>query len=213
LLSILSKEARPLSFIELCEMLNATSDDNKIGIQRRLRAMEREGQVQFTRDKKYQIQNQAHLIRGKVIGHRDGFGFLKHSDTEKDYFISAGQMASLFHDDEVEGTLGQSDRKGRTEFRVNRVITPRREAIVGRFFNEQGVGYVIPDDNRISHEIMVPKEHNHGARQGHVVVVEITQRPRRQMNAVGKITEVLGEHMAPGMELSLIHISEPTRPY
>ncbi len=201
LLEILSSAEKPLSFLEICNVVNASEEDARIGIQRRLRAMEREGQVAFTRDKKYQIQKAEELIRGRVIGHRDGFGFLKHSDTEKDLFIHQGQMQTLLHDDIVEGVMGGADRRGRAEFRPNRVIEPRKEPIVGRFFMEEGVSIVIPDDNRITHEIMIPPENRNGARQGHVVVVDITQRPRRQVNAIGKIVEVLGEHMAPGMEI------------
>jgi ribonuclease R len=205
LLSMLTQHANEntggLSYAEICQTLNAKDEQSRIGIQRRLRAMEREGQVLFNRQKKYEVQKQSELVRGRVIGHRDGFGFLKHSDTEKDLFIPIGQMSALIHGDVVEGTLGNTDRKGRTEFRANRVLEPRAEAIVGRYFSEQGVGMVVPDDNRICHEIMIPKEHNQGARQGQVVVVEIIQRPRRNMNASGKITEILGEHMAPGMEI------------
>lgn len=205
LLSMLSEHASQheggLSYAEICQALHAKDEDSRIGIQRRLRAMEREGQVLFNRQKKYEVQKQSELVRGRVIGHRDGFGFLKHSATEKDLFITIGQMSALIHDDIVEGTLGSTDRKGRTEFRVNRVLEPRTDAIVGRFFSEQGVGMVVPDDNRICHEIMIPKAHNLGARQGQVVVVVIIQRPRRNMNASGKITEILGEHMAPGMEI------------
>lgn len=201
LLSLLSKQAKPLSFIEICHLLNAEEESIRIGIQRRLRAMEREGQLLFNRNKKYEIQKQSELVRGRVIGHRDGFGFLKHSETEKDYFIPIGQMSMLLHDDVVEGTTGNTDRRGRTEFRFNQVIEARKEAIVGRYFTEQGVSLVIPDDNRICHEIIIPKEHVNGARQGHVVVVEIIQRPRRKVNPTGKITEVLGDHMAPGMEI------------
>jgi ribonuclease R len=201
LLSILKNSKDPLSFLEICQTVNAKDESNRIGIQRRLRAMEREGQIAFTREKKYQVQKQAELVRGTVIGHRDGFGFLKHSPTEKDYFIPIHQMSTVIHGDVVEGTVDGQDRRGRTEFRVNRVIEPRADAIVGRYYVEEGVGMVVPDDNRICHEIMIPTEHNKGARQGNVVVVEITQRPRRHVNAIGAVTEVLGEHMAPGMEI------------
>lgn len=201
LLEILVKHGKPLSFLDICEHLNLKNEDSRIGIQRRLRAMEREGQVLFNRDKKYEVQQQAELIQGRVIGHRDGFGFLKHSDTEKDYFIPHHQMTTLIHGDIVEGRSEGADRRGRAEFRVNQVIEPREEPIVGRYYIENGVGMVVPDDNRICHEIMIAKEHNMGARQGNVVVVDITQRPRRRLSAIGKIVEVLGEHMAPGMEI------------
>ncbi|GBL03928.1 ribonuclease R [Glaciecola sp. KUL10] len=203
LLQTLANASKALSFLEICELVSAHDEDSRIGIQRRLRAMEREGQVKFTREKKYIVQKQDELVRGRVIGHREGYGFLKHSEIEKDYFIHQAQMQALLHDDIVEGTVGHPDRRGRTEFRINRVIDPRKEPIVGRFYNEQGVGLVIPDDNRICHEIIIPPESINGARQGSVVVVDIHQRPNRRKNAVGRITEVLGEHMAPGMEIEM----------
>ncbi|MFC4700748.1 ribonuclease R [Glaciecola siphonariae] len=201
LLSILKAQGEALSFLDICQIVKAKDEDSRVGIQRRLRAMEREGQIAFNRDKKYEVQKQAELIRGRVIGHRDGFGFLKHSLTEKDFFIPIHQMATVMHGDMVEGTVDGQDRRGRTEFRVNRVIEPRVDPIVGRYYTENGLGMVIPDDNRICHEIMIADEHNMDARQGNVVVVEIIQRPRRRVSAIGKITEVLGEHMAPGMEI------------
>ena len=45
LMSLLKEEDRPMSFLEICTAVNAEEEDARIGIQRRLRAMEREGQV------------------------------------------------------------------------------------------------------------------------------------------------------------------------
>ena len=203
LMSVLKKEGKPLSFLEICELVNAIDDDDRIGIQRRLRAMEREGQVQFTRQKKYILQNQDELFRGRVIGHRDGYGFLRPEDNSGDLFISAGQMKLFMHDDIVEARVSGTDRRGRKEAFITQVVEPRSEPIVGRYFVEHGFGMVVPDDSRLQHEIVIPPEHTHGARMGQIVVVELTQRPRRKMSPVGKIVEVLGEHMAPGMEIEM----------
>ncbi len=41
------------------------------------------------------------------------------------------------------------------------------------------------------------------ARHGQIVLAEVTQRPSKRVNAVGKVIEVLGEHMAPGMEIEV----------
>lgn len=203
LLETLKKYGKPMSFMDICHSVNALDEDSRIGIQRRLRAMEREGQIQFTKQKRYAVLQQEQLFRGRVIGHRDGYGFLRPEDKSGDLFISAGQMQNVLHDDFVEARESGTDRRGKREAFINQVIEPRKEPIVGRYFTEQGMGVVIPDDSRINHEIIIPPEHTHGARQGHVVVVEITQRPRRRVNPVGRIVEVLGEHMAPGMEIEM----------
>lgn len=203
LLQIMQKEKKPLSFLEICERVNAFDEDSRVGIQRRLRAMEREGQVIFNRQKKYGLADKMELIKGRVIGHRDGFGFLKRDDGQKDLFIHQGQMHSLLHDDIVLVKESGTDNRGRREARIARIIEPRAEPIVGRYFLENGIGIVIPDDSRICHEIIIPPEKENGARQGHIVVVEVTQRPRKRVNPIGRIIEVLGEHMAPGMEIEM----------
>ncbi|MGJ8682043.1 ribonuclease R [Paraglaciecola sp.] len=203
LLELLEQAKQPLSFLDFCQTLNAKDEDSRIGIQRRLRAMEREGQIEFTREKKYAKLKVDELLKGQVIGHRDGFGFLKRVDGEKDLFIHQAQMAAVLHGDIVLAKESGTDNRGRREARIAKIVEPRTEPIVGRYFFENNVGVVIPDDSRINHEIMIPKEQSNGARQGHIVVVEIVQRPRRRVNAIGKIVEVLGEHMAPGMEIDM----------
>ena len=203
LLQVMEREKSPLSFLEICQLVNANDEDSRVGIQRRLRAMERESQIEFTRQKKYAVAEKIELIQGRVIGHRDGFGFLKRDDGEKDLFIHQAQMQTLLHDDIVLVKESGTDNRGRREARIVKVLEPRTEPVVGRYFVENGVSVVIPDDSRISHEFMIPPEHVNGARQGHVVVVDIVQRPRKRVNPIGKIKEVLGEHMAPGMEIEM----------
>ncbi|MCY7296923.1 ribonuclease R [Alteromonas sp. a30] len=203
ILKTIEKYKTPLTLLEICHLVNAYDEDDRVAIQRRLRAMEREGQVVFNRHKRYEIGKPEELLRGKVIGHRDGFGFLQLEGGGKDLYISAPQMQTLLHGDFVSAKESLNEYKGKKEAKILGVITPREEPIVGRFFSENGVALVIPDDSRIHHEILIPPEHTKGARQGHVVVVEIIQRPKRRANAIGKITEVLGEHMAPGMEIEM----------
>ncbi|MBU2977255.1 ribonuclease R [Alteromonas sp. C1M14] len=203
LMSVMKEQEKPLSFLEICSLVNATDEESRIGIQRRLRAMERQGQIQFNKQKKYALQNRDELIRGRVIGHRDGFGFLRPEDNSGDLYITAGQMNLFMHDDIVEARESGTDRRGRREAFINQVIEPRSEPIVGRYFIENGMAVVVPDDSRLQHEIIIPAEATKGARMGQVVVVEITQRPRRRVSPVGKIIEILGEHMAPGMEIEM----------
>lgn len=203
LLATLKQAGEPLSFIDICHTVGANDESSRIGIQRRLRAMEREGQIQFTKQKRYALLPKEEIIRGRIIGHRDGFGFLRPEGEGSDLYISAGQMQLFMHGDIVEARESGTDWKGRREAYINQVVQPRSEPIVGRYFTEQGFGMVVPDDNRLQHEIVIPPEHARGARQGNVVVVELTQRPRRRVNPVGRIVEVLGEHMAPGMEIEM----------
>ncbi|WDD98202.1 ribonuclease R [Thalassomonas actiniarum] len=204
LLSIIEKAPSPYTFNALCKALNYHQDEQQIGLKRRLRAMENSGQLFFNKFKQYVLAPKDSVLTGKVIGHRDGYGFFAPDSGGKDYYISSHEMQRVFHGDIVEAILIERlDKKGRKEVRILNVVEPRKAGIVGRFFVEHNIACVVPDDARIKQDILISPDEKHGARHGQMVVVDIIQRPTRRANAVGKVVEVLGEHMAPGMEIEI----------
>src|SRR3712207_892336 len=108
-------------------------------------------------------------------------------------------MQREMHGDFVLAQPSGFDRKGRQEVRIVRVLESRKKEIVGRFFLEDGIGYVVPDDSRIGRDILVPNESRKGARMGQVVVVALRPRTASFSAPVGDIIEILGENMAKGM--------------
>ncbi|AOV98112.1 ribonuclease R [Edwardsiella hoshinae] len=199
----LAKREKPVSREELAQELALTSDDDLEALRRRLRAMERDGQLIFTRRQCYALPERLDLIKGTVIGHRDGFGFLRAEGQKEDLYLSPEQMKMCMHGDVILAQVTGSDRRGRKEVRVVRVLEPRAGLIVGRYFTDAGTGFVVPDDGRLSFDILIPAESIAGARMGYVVVVELTQRPTRRTKAVGKIVEVLGDNMGTGMAVDI----------
>jgi len=180
--------------------------------------METAGQIVFNKFKQYSVAPKNHVLTGTVIGHRDGYGFFAPDapageKKPKDLFISSHEMQRVIHGDVVEAILvDRTDRKGRQEIKVLDVIAPRKAGIVGRFFVEHNICFVVPDDARIKQDILIDPKEKLGARHGQMVVVNIIQRPSKRNNAVGKVVEVLGEHMAPGMEIE-IALREHDLPY
>ncbi len=204
ILDVLQKANQPLSFNELIKACSIHDDELIVALKRRLRAMEKDGQVLFNKFKKYAIPDQSDFVKGKVIGHRDGFGFLQPDGTSgrNDWYISHSQMRDLLPGDYVMAQpIGEF--KGKTEARVMKVIEPREADIIGRYFVEMGQAVVIPDDSRIKHEIIIDKSQHNGARHGQMVIVELIERPSKRSAPIGKVTQVLGEHMAPGMEIDI----------
>lgn len=143
------------------------------------------------------------MVKGKVIGHRDGYGFLRVEGNKDDLYLSAEQMKMAMHGDVILAQPMDLDRRGRREARVVRVLEPRSPQIVGRYFTDAGVGFVVPDDSRLNFDILIPPESIMGARMGYVVVVELTQRPTRRTKAIGKIVEVLGDKMGTSMAVDI----------
>lgn len=156
ILAHLDKREKPASREELAEELSISGEEQTEALRRRLRAMERDGQLVFTRRQCYALPERLDLLKGKVIGHRDGFGFLRIEGSKDDLYLSAEQMKMCMHGDMILAQAMGADRKGRREARVVRVVEPRNAQIVGRYFTDSGVGFVVPDDSRLSFDILIP---------------------------------------------------------
>ena len=203
ILSVIRDNNAPMNRDEILTALSIRNEDQIEAMRRRLRAMENDGQLVFTKRKRYALPEKLDLFKGTVIGHREGFGFLQVDGKKDDLFIPNHQMQRVMHGDFVLAQPAGLDRRGRREVRIVRVLESRKKQIVGRFFLENGFSYVVPDDNRIGRDILVPNEHRNGARMGQVVVVELQERSASFNQPIGVITEILGDNMAKGMEVEI----------
>lgn len=203
ILSVIRENNAPMNREEILTALSIRNEEKMEAMRRRLRAMENDGQLVFTKRKRYALPEKLDLVKGLVIGHREGYGFLQVEGKKEDLFIPNHQMQRVMHGDFVLAQPTNLDHRGRREVRIVRVLESRKKQIVGRFFLENGFGYVVPDDSRIGRDILVPNEHRNGARMGQVVVVELQQRSAAFNQPIGVITEILGDSMAKGMEVEI----------
>ncbi|MGK0272124.1 MAG: ribonuclease R [Cocleimonas sp.] len=203
MLDVMNKAGHPIGYNELTETLGITEQDQLDAIKYRLRAMERDGQILFNRGKKYLPVEKADLVAGKVQGHPDGFGFLVPDDGSDDLYLHGKQMRKILHGDRVLASVTGIDRKGRREGAIVEILEHNTENVVGRYFVESGLGFVTPDNSRIAQDILIPPESNNGAKSGQIVVAKIVEFPTSRHQPIGKIAEVLGDHMAPGMEIEI----------
>ncbi|WP_114909445.1 ribonuclease R [Haemophilus haemolyticus] len=203
ILSVIRDNNAPMNRDEILTALSIRNEDQIEAMRRRLRAMENDGQLVFTKRKRYALPEKLDLFKGTVIGHREGFGFLQVDGKKDDLFIPNHQMQRVMHGDFVLAQPAGLDRRGRREVRIVRVLESRKKQIVGRFFLENSFSYVVPDDSRIGRDILVPNEHRNGARMGQVVVVELQERSASFNQPIGVITEILGDNMAKGMEVEI----------
>ena len=186
IIELLKHAGKPLLRKQIAHEFGLEAPDQLEALRRRLRAMERDGQLLFNRRQKYCLVNSKDLIAGRVIGHADGFGFLKPDDGSDDLFLSPREMRSLLHKDRALVRVAGVDRKGRREGAVVEILERNTQQIVGRLFIERGVTYVVPDNKNIAQDVLIPPD-------------EVGSRSQ----PIGRIVEVLGNHMAPGMEIEM----------
>ena len=203
ILQIIAEAEHPIDQEGLADRLGLYDEDPREALRRRLKAMVRDGQLVRNRRGCYALADQFNLVPGRVITHPDGFGFLVPDAGGDDVYLSARTMNAVFHNDRVMVRITGKDRRGRLEGDVVEVLQRNTHRVVGRFHRESGVSFVVPDNKRITHDISVPEQQTGGAVNGQIVSVEIIEQPAKRARPVGRVVEVLGEHMAPGMEIDI----------
>jgi len=200
---LLVARGEPLTFDEIAAALGVAGERDLDAFGRRLRAMERDGQLHRSRRGCYGLPQKMDMVRGRVIGHPDGFGFLVPDEDGEDLFLPPETMRAVMHGDRVMARVIGVDRRGRREGAVVEVLERARTRVVGRYKIAQRMGFVAPEDKRIVQDVLIPAGEEGGAREGQIVVAEITQPPTRRTPPAGRVVEILGEHMAPGMEIEI----------
>ena len=193
----------PATHMQLVEIFNLHDEDQIEAVRRRLIAMCRDGQLIENRRRAFIPLSRIELIRGRILGHKDGYGFLIREDNEKDLHISAKQMRKVFDGDKVAVRLAGVDNRGKQEAVVVEVLQRNTHQLVGRFYTQGDSAYVTPDSRRIPHEILIHHDDMANAQHGQFVVVDITGQPESRKLPEGRIIEVLGDHLAPGMEIDI----------
>ncbi len=203
ILETLTEHGAPMDLQSVADTLGLNDEERLEALRRRLRAMERDGQLVCNRKRQYCLVNKRDLIVGRVIGHADGFGFLKPDDGGEDLYLSFKEMRPVFHDDRAVVRVTGMDRRGRLEGALVEVLERNTDTVVGKLYMESGVGFVVPDSKRLSKDIVIPSTEIGDARKGQMVVAEILDQPTKRTPPIGRITEIIGDHMGPGMETDI----------
>ncbi|MFN3234552.1 MAG: ribonuclease R [Gammaproteobacteria bacterium] len=202
ILKFIENLGRPISHRRLAVALDLAGDQIE-ALRRRLKAMLRDGQLMRSRKAQFGLMQNMGLVKGHFIANKEGFGFVTTDDGDEDIYLSHREARSLFHGDEVTVRVVSERPGGKREGRLEKVVKRNTERVVGRFFNEEGVGIVEPANRKMVQNILIPPQDQLAAQSGQFVLAEIVNFPSRHNQAIGKIVEIIGEHMAPGMEIDV----------
>lgn len=203
ILEKLDQAGSPQTREQVADLLGLAHPDQLEALRRRLNAMERDGQVLRNRRGGYGKIDKMNLLLGRVSGHRDGYGWFIPAEGGDDLYLSSRQMQKVFDGDDVLVRQTGVGFKGRREASIVEVVNHNTQETVGRYFSEGGIRFVRPDNPRLGADILIGDNEKHDAKQGQYVVVAITQQPSRNHPPMGKIQQILGDHMAPGMEIDV----------
>ncbi len=195
IMEFLQAAGKPRKRRHIARQFNITDPDAEHALGRRLKAMARDGQLVRNRRGSYGLIDKMDLICGRVIAHRDGYGFLVPDGGGKDLFLSTREMRSLLHGDRAVVRQIKLDNKGRREGALVEVLKRANQRVIGRFHKEKNVSFVAPDNPRLHQDVLISEKVTIEARHGQFVLVEITQQPDRHIQPIGKVVEIIGDTM------------------
>lgn len=201
ILAILKEQGAPQSLEEAADLLQLHQDDELEALRRRLQAMCRDGQLLRSRRNRYGLISSMHLIAGTVLGHKDGYSMVLPDDGGERLILGGHGARCVFDGDRV--LVRTETRRGKQIAKLVEVTERKLQQIVGRYFDNGGVAVVEPDNKRINQQIIIAKDSKLKVANEQVVIVDIIEPPTRSAPAVGKVVEVLGDNMAPGMEIDV----------
>ena len=203
ILRFMTEAGRPFSFKELTgsfEVKREKRDEFK----RLLKDLVKEGALVKIRGGRYGIPSKMNLVTGELIVHPDGFGFVRPEGEGEDVFINPRRLNSAMHGDTVIARVEGFKGGGKREGRIIRVLKRAHKTMVGRFETSKGYGVVIPSDERILYEVIIPPGDAKNAKPGMIVEAEITRWPAERLSPAGRVVEILGDSEDPDVEAQVI---------
>ena len=217
-----SLQSNGFTFRDVVRVLDLDSDDRR-SLQQYLDELDSEGIIHRVKRGRYALPTRENLVSGVLNCHRDGYGFLVPDDRsvfKEDIFIPARNMEDALHEDRVLVKVSMKQRPARRGFRgrregagdererlegfVVKVLERKRPTVVGRYYAHPRFPFIVPVDARLFHDIRIPYQASKGAKDGQIVVVDITLPPGRNQIPQGRITKILGYPDDPGIEYTIV---------
>jgi len=203
ILRLMEEEDRPLLIREVPRLLRLPKDQRQ-RVREIFRDLADEGKIFKIRGNRYGLPIKMNLVVGRVKCHPDGYGFvIPEREGEQDIFVSPRNLKEAMHGDRVVARVESIRKKGR-EGTVIRILERGLHKVVGKFMRGKNYSYVIPEDDRIIQEVLIPDGETKRARPNQIVVAEITRYPTERVRPEGRVTHLLGYPDDPEVEPQII---------
>jgi ribonuclease R len=140
-------------------------------------------------------------VVGIVSLARDGFGFVVVEGVENDVFVSQPKLRGALNGDKVKAVITRRKADGqRREGEVIAILQRSKNPHIGVLSIRGNNAWVIIESSRMPYDVKVPLDNENSlpkiggikAENGMKVAVLVTDWPRKSMEPIGKIVDVLG---------------------
>lgn len=198
----------PLTARDLARQLKVDGHAYR-GFRRRLRAMERDGEVFRQGKGRYALPESFEIVTGIVDVTRSGDGFvIPERAGGEDVFVARRFLGSAVDGDRVAVRVERHLPGRNPEGRLVRVLERAWRQAVGVYHERRGYGVVVPQEPPLPADVFVPPDDRAGAGEGDIVLVEIDEWGVGELRPVGAISRVLGRPGDPGIDVLSIVLGQ-----
>lgn len=191
---------RPMRIRDLARSLKISHDTYR-SFRRLVDEMVEKGELVELRQSRYAVPDAGSFVTGQLHGHQGGFGFVAVESDSPDIFIPNDAIGKALHGDTVLVRLLGRRRGLNPEGSIIKVIERASAPIIGEYRRTGRTGYVIPDDNRVSQQILVLPGGEFTPLPGQKVVIRVTEWASGQRQPSGPLLEILGYADDPSVDI------------
>lgn len=194
-----NKDYRPMKAKEMAVLFSVPKEERGI-FRDTLDALVRRGKIEIDGKGRIRLPEDS-LIAGTFLATKKGYGFVR--SERGDIFIPEPYCKNAFHGDWVQVRLSPRSWRGnhRMEGQIVYVLERKTTTVVGVFTSNHNISFVVPDYDKYTKDIYIPKGKTGGALDGHKVVAEITDYGQTDKNPEGQVVQILGHIDDPGVDI------------
>lgn len=201
ILEHLKKRNAPASLNEVCEELGLSDPDDVEAIRRRLKAMLRDGQLESLAKRRYWLAGHRNLVTGTVTIDRKNALWVVPDDRSARIALPYFTDAKVMRGNKVIVSVPDVAEADTREGRLVEILEQPDLVITGRFVAEGEINFVVPFSKEFLNDIIIPPQKDLGAKNGQIVVVEITSQNSSRSDPIGAIVEILGNERNKNVEI------------
>lgn len=191
----------PLKTKQVAKALGIKGENYKL-LQKTLKEMEAEGLLRRVKKNAYLLMDKEDTVVGRLDLVRRNYGFVIPESGGRDIFVKSFNLGEAFDGDRVEVKVTVRGKDSKPEGVILRVLEHGMRRFIGTFEKKGSSMTVIPRDDRLLKEIVIPSRVVKDVKHGDRVVVEIFDWGGPGGKARGKIVKSLeGPKVGPEDEI------------
>ncbi|MFN8545082.1 MAG: ribonuclease R [Candidatus Binatia bacterium] len=199
-MAALGRRKKPIASADVLRAARVEREEREVALAV-LTDLEARGILVRSRGDRWVSAESLGLVAGRLEVNPAGFAFCRPDDPEAaDVYVPAKAVRPAMHRDRVLVQIDRTQRRARPEGKVSRVLARAYTEVVGVFHGGRGAGVLVPQEQRLTIPIVVPRGGQQKATDGDLVLAEFSKYPGKAGDAEAKIVRVLGPATDPRVE-------------